>query len=108
MLERIKLLLGIDDDVDDLLNEIITLVSDKITSYIKEDTVPKTLEWLLIELCINRYNRIGSEGVSIENINGANIQYEDLDETYKFYLDKYLKDKKSSESETEEKGWCLF
>ena len=92
MIDRIKLLLGTtnSDEDEELLEEIIELTKSKILSYIKKEEFPKSLEFVLIELAIQRYNRIGSEGISSETVDGKSISYEDDFETYKQYLDDYL------------------
>ena len=48
------------------------------------------LEFVLIELSIQRYNRIGSEGISSESVDGKSVSYEDDFESYKVYLDDYI------------------
>lgn len=102
IIETVKILLGVDDDKDDVLTEIITLTSSKILSYIKEDKVPKTLNWIVIEMAIKRYNRIGSEGMKAENIDGASVTYEEDELTgYYTHLDEYNRTHKK-------KGWCLI
>lgn len=102
IIETIKLLLGVDDTKDDMLIEIINLTSSKILSYIKESSVPKTLNWIVIEMAIKRYNRIGSEGMKSENVDGSSVTYEE-DELLNYYpyLDEY-------NSTHKKKGWCLL
>lgn len=102
VIETIKLLLGVDDDKDDILNEIISLTSSKILSYIKEDKVPKTLNWIVIEMSIKRYNRIGSEGMKSESVDGTSVSYEE-DELENYY--SHLNDYNSTHKK---KGWCLI
>ena len=89
LLNRVKILLGTDDN-DELVNEIIELTKDKILNYINEAELPKELEFILIELAIQRYNRIGSEGIVSENIDGKSVSYEDDFETYKPHLNFYM------------------
>ena len=48
------------------------------------------LEFVLIELSIQRYNRIGSEGIASENVDGKSVSYEADFEGYKVYLDDYI------------------
>ena len=89
LLNRVKILLGTDDN-DELVNEIIELTKDKILNYINEAELPKELEFILIELAIQRYNRIGSEGIVSENIDGKSVSYEDDFEAYKPHLNFYM------------------
>ena len=89
LLNRIKTLLGITDN-DELIYEIIELTKSKILNYINKEELPIELEFILVELSIQRYNRIGSEGISSESVDGKSVSYEDDFENYKTYLDDYL------------------
>ena len=89
LLNRIKTLLGITDN-DELIYEIIELTKSKILNYINKEELPKELEFILVELSIQRYNRIGSEGISSESVDGKSVSYEDDFENYKIYLDDYI------------------
>ena len=89
LLNRIKVLLGVSEN-DDLVSEIIELTKEKILNYINKTELPKELEFVLIELSIQRYNRIGSEGIASESVDGKSVSYEDDFETYKHYLDEYM------------------
>ena len=89
LLNRIKTLLGITDN-DELIYEIVEITKEKILNYINEKELPKELEFILIELSIERYNRIGSEGIASESVDGKNISYDDSFENYKTYLDDYI------------------
>ena len=89
LLNRIKTLLQINDN-DELLNEIIEITEYKILNYINKKTLPEELEFILIELVISRFNKIGSEGFTSESTDGKSISYEDDFENYKQYLDDYL------------------
>ena len=89
LLNRIKTLLGITDN-DELIYEIAEITKEKILNYINKEELPKELEFVLVELAIQRYNRIGSEGISSESVDGKSVSYEDDFENYKTYLDDYL------------------
>ena len=89
LLNRIKVLLGVSEN-DDLVSEIIELTKEKILNYINKTELPNELEFVLIELSIQRYNRIGSEGIVSESVDGKSVSYEDDFETYKHYLDEYM------------------
>ena len=89
LLNRIKTLLQIQDN-DELIYEIVEITKEKILNYINEKELPKELEFILIELSIERYNRIGSEGIASESVDGKNVSYEDNFESCKKYLDDYI------------------
>ena len=89
LLNRIKTLLQIQDN-DELIHEIIEITNEKILNYINQEELPKELEFILIEMAVSRFNKIGSEGFSSESTDGKSISYEDDFEMYKQYLDDYL------------------
>ena len=92
LLNRIKTLLelGYDNDNDGLIYEIVEITKAKILNYINEKELPKELEFILIELAVERFNKIGSEGIASESIDGKNVSYDDSFENYKLYLDDYI------------------
>ena len=67
-LMKIKLLLLIDDDKQDKLLGLIKEDTEaRLVSYMNQDggilkTVPSDLSWVVRELVIQRFNRIGDEG----------------------------------------------
>ena len=89
LLNRIKTLLQIQDN-DELIYEIVEITKEKILNYINEKELPIELEFVLVEMAISRFNKIGSEGFSSESTDGKSISYEDDFEIYKQYLDDYL------------------
>ena len=92
LLNRVKVLLGItNNDNEELLREIIEITKSKILSYINEIEIPTELEFVLVELSIKRFNRIGSEGFVSETVDGKTMSYEESEfEGYKKYLDDYI------------------
>ena len=95
LLNRVETLLGVFDN-SNLVNEIIELTKEKILNHINEEEVPRELEFILIELSIQRYNRIGSEGIASESVDGKSVSYESDFDGYKHYLDEYLSKKNNS------------
>ena len=89
LLNRIKTLLQINDN-DELIYEIVEITKEKILNYINQEELPKELEFILVEMAISRFNKIGSEGFSSESTDGKSISYEDDFENYKPYLDDYI------------------
>ena len=89
LLNRIKTLLQINDN-DELIYEIVEITKSKILNYINKEELPKELEFILVEMAVSRFNKIGSEGFSSESTDGKSISYEDDFEMYKQYLDDYL------------------
>ena len=92
IVSRMKVLLGITDntDNDELLYEIVNITESKILNYNNASEMPKELEFVLIELSVQRFNRIGSEGIASESIDGKSVSYDDDFTGYKHYLDDYI------------------
>ena len=88
LLNRIKVLLGTtNNDNEELLREIIGITEAKILNYINSSE----LEFVLVELAIKRFNRIGSEGFTSETVDGKTMSYEESEfEGYEKYLDDYI------------------
>ena len=76
IIERIKLMLGIADR-DELIVEIVKLVAMPVLLYIKQDNIPAELEWIVVELAIARYNRIGAEGYTEEKNDNVQNRFEE-------------------------------
>ena len=90
LLNRIKTLLQIQDN-DELIYEIVEITKSKILNYINEVELPLELEFVLVELSIKRFNRIGSEGFVSETVDGKTMSYEESEfEGYEKYLDDYI------------------
>ena len=92
IVSRMKVLLGITDNTDneELLYEIVEITKSKILNYINQTKIPKELEFVLVELSIQRFNRIGSEGIASESIDGKSVSYDDDFIGYRHYLDDYI------------------
>lgn len=93
-LERVKMFLGIkDNDRNDLLNEIIWFNETKLTGYIGVSSLPLDLEWIVVELSIERFNKMGNEGISRQRIDSNDLTFEDSFSKYLVYLDEYMNKK---------------
>ncbi len=97
ILDEVKITLGLSSsDKDELLLSLIKRNSQTVINYIKEQKVPMELEYIVVELVIARYNRIGSEGLNSENSDGVSFSYSNnLLDSYKKDLDRYIAYKKS-------------
>ena len=89
LLNRIKTLLNVEGN-EELILEIVNITESKILNYINATEIPKELEFVLIESSIQRFNRIGSEGITSESIDGKSVSYDDDFTGYKHYLDDYI------------------
>lgn len=81
MLEQIKSLLGLADDSsrDDLLNTIINLTTARLTLLLGGIEPPDTLDHIVVEVSVARFNRIGSEGLSSHSVEGESLSFTEND-----------------------------
>lgn len=87
MLERIKTLLGIEDTLqDDVLNIIIENVSKHLKAMIGKE-IPEDLNFIVEEITIRRFNRLGTEGMKSESVEGHSITFYDLKDEFVPYAD---------------------
>lgn len=104
-LEKVKSLLGITDSLQD---EVLTIIIDNITSHLKVKLgtpVSEDLEFIIVEIAVRRFNRIGTEGMQSESVEGHSISFYDLEKDFTPYEDiinKYKTDDGTS------KGRVLF
>ena len=83
MLDKIKLLLNIlTDEFDELLNVLIALCKDEAYVYCNLQEYDSKLDGAVIQMVIERYNRIGSEGTTQQSSSGVSMTYDS------FYSDK--------------------
>lgn len=86
MLEKIKLLLNkTDDSVDELLTTLIGLCKDEAVTYCDREEYDAKMEFVIIQMVIERFNRIGSEGTTSQSSSGASANYDS------FYSDKVVR-----------------
>lgn len=78
VIDDVKALLGIEDE-DDKLNIIITLTESRLKTLLGASEVPSTLEYIVTEVAIARFNRIGSEGLSGHTVEGEALTFRDND-----------------------------
>ena len=102
VLDDVKLLLDITDtDTDAKLNIIISHASKQILSYMPQgvNAVPDALSYIVAELTVTRFNRIGNEGMSSYSQDGESISYTDSDiAPYMNDIKAYLKTQEGATS----------
>ena len=78
MLDKIKLLLNLQDDdtQDELLLTLIGLCKDEAYIYCNLEEYNSKLNNAVIEMVIERYNRIGSEGALSQASSGVSMSYD--------------------------------
>lgn len=84
MLEKVKLLLGLmnDDSQDELLTTLIAMCKEEAYIYCNLPEYNKKLDGAVVDMVVERYNRIGSEGATQQSSSGVSMTYDS------FYSDK--------------------
>lgn len=99
ILASVKLRIGIaDDQQDDLLNDLIEDAQARIMSYINQDgitslnTLPDDLAWIVKDIVVKMYNRIGDEGKNSSSEGSVSNAWGSIDlSDYSTSLDQYRK-----------------
>jgi len=85
-----------DTEQDVLLLDLMSRAGSSVCSYIGETMVPEALNWVVVEATIARFNRMGSEGMSAQNLEGNSSTYTSEDTVVNYYshLDIWVKQNK--------------
>lgn len=75
-LDYVKSLTGDNPQVEVIYSKI----AERLMHRIKETEIPLELEYIVEEATIRRFNRIGSEGMKSESVEGHSVTYIDEDE----------------------------
>ena len=82
MLENLKLFLGIeadDEEKNTLLSSIVSDATARLKLLLGGIEPPEEMDYIIKEVSIVRYNRIGSEGMTNHTVEGESITYSDDD-----------------------------
>ena len=88
MLNKILILLGLDSPTQamtDKVETIMELTEQRLSLLLGQSVIPDELSYIVVEVTISRFNRIGSEGVSSHTVQGESLTWSDDD--FKPYLD---------------------
>ena len=80
----VLMLVEVIKQVDKTLDVIIRLTTNRLKTLLDVEEVPTELEYIVTEVSIVRYNRIGSEGVTNHSVEGETMSFSDND--FKGYL----------------------
>src|SRR5699024_10959853 len=84
---NVKIVLDIEDDrQDDVLDILISNVSSHLKVKLGKD-IPESLKFIIEEITIRRFNRIGTEGMQSESVEGHSITFYDLEQEFTPYED---------------------
>ena len=80
MLDEIKIILGIADNaLDSQLNIIIANTKARMKMLLGGLDVPESLNYVIAEVSVKRFNRIGSEGITSHTVEGESMSFSDDD-----------------------------
>ncbi len=100
MLNELKLLLGIASDdysLDEKLRLIISTASARLKVLLGGVEPPASLDYIIREVSIIRFNKIGSEGMKSQTVEGESMTFDDND--FSGFMDEiqaYLESQKES------------
>lgn len=80
MLDKLKLMLGIEDtDLDDKLSLILSGATSRLKLLLGGTEPPQEMEHIIIDVAIARFNRIGSEGLTDHTVEGESLSFTEND-----------------------------
>ena len=87
-LEYVKQLTGDNPQVEAIYNAI----AERLLIRLDETEIPLSLEYVVDEATIRRFNRIGSEGMKSESVEGHSVTYDmsDVLDPYEPAINDYL------------------
>src|SRR5690625_1916986 len=105
MKSRIKTVLGIEDTIQDgVLDILIENVTNHLKTLLGKD-VPEHLNFIIEEIVIRRFNRIGTEGMKSESVEGHRVDFYDLKDEFDPYMSIINAE---SDNGTGERGRVMF
>lgn len=100
MLEDVKELLGIQENdtaMDTRLGIIISATTKRLKVLLGGLDVPDDLNYIVTDVSIMRFNRIGSEGLSSHSVDGESLSFSNNDfEPYMDDIQSYLNAQKEA------------
>lgn len=82
MLNELKIMLGIeekDTDADTLITLIVTKTTQRLKNKLNVEIVPAELDYIVFEIAVKRWNRIGAEGMASQTIEGKSETFQESD-----------------------------
>ena len=80
IIDDVTALLGFSDkEPNKTLDVIICLTTNRLKTLLDVEEVPNELEYIVTEVSIVRYNKIGSEGISSHTVEGETMAFNDND-----------------------------
>ena len=82
MIKELKIMLGIDEkdiSIDNKLDLLISNATKRLKILLGGIEPPAEMQYIIIEVAIMRFNRLGSEGLSSHNVEGESLSFIDDD-----------------------------
>ena len=83
MLDKLKLMLGLEDEINAVLDTKLTLILDSTKARLKMllggIEPPEDMNHIILEVSIKRFNRIGSEGLTGHTVEGESLTFVERD-----------------------------
>lgn len=82
MLKNLKMLLGLDErdtSLDAKLKLLLAMTTARLKLLLGGIEPPESMEHIITEVAVIRFNRIGSEGVASHSVEGESLQFADGD-----------------------------
>lgn len=79
VIDNVKILLGREGQEDKQLDAIVELTQSRLKALLGSKTIPEELEYIVTEVSVSRFNRIGSEGLSGHSVEGETMNFRDND-----------------------------
>lgn len=93
MITQVKRLLGIQDDLqDEVIADIIAITQKRLLVKLPDAlVVPSDLEYIVAEVAVKRFRRLGSEGMAKKSLEGLTNEFtlsdfEDYEDDIALYL----------------------
>lgn len=98
MLEELKALIGIDGtDLDKKLELIIKYAAARLKILLGGIEPPESMQHIIVEVSVIRFNRIGSEGLTSHSVEGESLSFSDGDfEGFKDEIQAFLESQNDS------------
>ena len=106
-LDYVKSLTGDNPQVEAIYSKI----AERLLHRIKDTEIPLELEYIVEEATIRRFNRIGSEGMKSESVEGHSVTFEDGDDPlapYEAKIEAYLEGLKPVDEDERKPGVVYF
>lgn len=101
MLNELKTMLGIaaeETDLDEKLTLIIRLATSRLKVLLGNVEPPEELQYIILEVAIKRFNKIGSEGFENHSVEGESFSFSNKDfKEYEADIQSWLDSQKEVE-----------